>query len=107
MSGLTEPQSAQTSGHPALDPARGPYRVFTDPELYAREQEELFRGPTWNYLALEAELAKPGDFRANFIGETPVFVTCDGKGELHALVNRCAHRGAMVCREVRGNRKTM
>lgn len=107
MSGLTEPRSAQPNGHRALDPSRVPYRVFTDPELYAREQEQLFRGPTWNYLALEAELAKPGDFRANFVGETPVFVTRDAKGELHALVNRCAHRGAMVCREVRGNRKTM
>jgi anthranilate 1,2-dioxygenase large subunit len=107
MSGLTQSQSAQTNGHPTVDPTRVPYRVFTDRELYAREQEHLFRGPTWNYLCLEAELRKPGDFRANFVGETPVFITRDAKGELHALVNRCAHRGAMVCREVRGNRKTM
>ncbi|HUY18956.1 MAG TPA: Rieske 2Fe-2S domain-containing protein [Candidatus Binataceae bacterium] len=108
MSGMTELRGTQSSnGHRAFDPTRVPYRVFTDAELYAREQEQLFRGPTWNYLALEAELAKPGDFRANFVGETPVFITRDAKGELHALVNRCAHRGAMVCREVRGNRKTM
>jgi anthranilate 1,2-dioxygenase large subunit len=107
MSGLTQSQAAHPNGHAAVDPTRVPYRVFTDPELYAREQERLFRGPTWNYLALEAELEKPGDFRANFVGETPVFVTRDSRGDLHALVNRCAHRGAMVCREVRGNRKTM
>ncbi|MBF6570442.1 MAG: Rieske 2Fe-2S domain-containing protein [Candidatus Binataceae bacterium] len=107
MGASTQIHQTYANGHPAVDPTQVPYRLYTDPELYAREQEQLFRGPTWNYLALEAELAKPGDFRANFIGETPVFITRDQKGELHALVNRCAHRGAIVCREVRGNRKTM
>jgi anthranilate 1,2-dioxygenase large subunit len=83
-----------------------PYRAFIDPELYALEQERLFRGPTWNFLALEAEVLNAGDYRAAFIGETPVFVARDREGAVHAMVNQCAHRGAMVCRETRGNRKT-
>ena len=91
---------------PPEGPSRVPYRVFFDPLIYELEQEKLFRGPTWNYVALEAELPTPGDFKATFVGDTPVVVTRDKAGALHAFVNRCAHRGALVCRELRGNRAT-
>ena len=81
---------------PTEGPSRVPYRVFFDPLIYELEQEKLFRGPTWNYVALEAELPTPGDFKATFVGDTPVVVTRDKAGALHAFVNRCAHRGALV-----------
>ena len=81
-----------------------PYQVFCDPAVYAREQERIFRGRTWSYLALEAEVPYPGDFKATFVGDTPIVVSRDKEGVLHVFVNRCAHRGAMVCRETRGNR---
>ena len=83
---------------------RVPYQVFLDPALYAQEQERVFRGPVWNYVALGAELPHPQDFKATFIGDTPIVVTRDKEGAVHAFVNRCAHRGALVCREPRGNR---
>ncbi len=86
--------------------SRVPYQVFVDPGIYAREQERIFRGPTWNYIGLDAELPNPGDFKTTFIGDTPIVVSRDKEGELHAFVNRCAHRGALVCRETRGNRAT-
>ncbi len=88
------------------DAARVPYQVFLDPAMYAREQECLFRGPIWNYVALEAELPNPQDFKTSFVGDTPIVVTRDKEGGLHAFVNRCAHRGALVCRDLRGNRPT-
>jgi anthranilate 1,2-dioxygenase large subunit len=88
---------------PTLDYSRVPYRLYHDPELYAREQEAIFRGPVWNYLALEAEIANPGDFRAGYLGDTPVIVNRDRDGEIKAFVNRCAHRGAVVRRELAGN----
>ena len=83
-----------------------PYQVFCDPAVYNLEQERIFRGPTWSYVGLEAEVANPGDFRSTFVGATPVVVARDKAGKLHAFVNRCAHRGALVCRESRGNRAT-
>ncbi len=43
--------------------SRAPYLVMSDPEIYAREQVRIFRGPVWNYLCLEAELPEPGSFR--------------------------------------------
>jgi anthranilate 1,2-dioxygenase large subunit len=88
---------------PARDYSRVPYRVYHDPEIYAREQRQIFEGPTWNFLALDAEIPNPGDFRATRIGETPVIVNRDGAGAVKAFVNRCAHRGALVRREASGN----
>lgn len=86
---------------------RVPYRVFTDPDYYRREQENIFQGETWSFVALEAEVPHPGDFKSTFIGETPVIVTRSEDGSVHVVVNRCAHRGALVCRELRGNRPNL
>lgn len=88
---------------PPVGESRVPYRVYTDPVLYDLEQERIFRGPTWNFVALAAELPNPGDFKSTFVGDTPVVVTRDAAGALHCWVNRCAHRGALVCRTLRGN----
>jgi anthranilate 1,2-dioxygenase large subunit len=91
---------------PTLDYSRVPYRLYHDAEIYKQEQDRIFKGPTWNYLCLDAEIPRPGDFRASYVGETPVVVTRDENGGLHAFVNRCAHRGALVQREVCGNAKS-
>jgi anthranilate 1,2-dioxygenase large subunit len=88
---------------PRADGSRTPYGVFTSQDIYEREQERIFRGPTWSFLGLEAEIKAPGDFKSTFIGDTPVVVTRTDAGGLAAWVNRCAHRGAMVCRQLRGN----
>lgn len=90
---------------PALDYSRVPYRLYHDQDVYQQEQERIFRGPTWNFLGLDVEIANPGDFRATYVGETPVIVNRDENGEVHAFVNRCAHRGALVRRELSGNAK--
>ena len=88
---------------PTLDYSRVPYRLYHDLEAYRREQEQIFRGPTWDFLGLEAEVPNPGDFRSTYLGDTPIVVNRDGNGAIHALVNRCAHRCAMVRREMSGN----
>src|ERR1700722_5116276 len=87
----------------ASDGARTPYEVFTDPGIYELEQTQIFRGPVWSFLALEAELPKQGDYKSTYVGDVPVVVTHASDGELCAWVNRCAHRGAKVCRYNRGN----
>lgn len=81
---------------PHDDGSRVPYKVFSSQAVYDREQERIFRGPTWNFVALEAEIPKPGDFKSTFVGDTPVVVTRGEDGALAAWVNRCAHRGAQV-----------
>jgi anthranilate 1,2-dioxygenase large subunit len=88
---------------PRSDGSRVPYQFFSSQAIYDLEQERIYRGPTWNFLGLDAEIAKPGDFKSTFIGDTPVVVTRTEDGGLAAWVNRCAHRGAVVCRLPRGN----
>jgi hypothetical protein len=39
--------------------SRIPFWVYTDPEIYAREQERIFCGRSWAYVALEAAIPTP------------------------------------------------
>src|SRR5687768_2147712 len=88
---------------PAEGVTRVPYWVYQDEEIYREEQERIFRGPTWNYLCLEAELPETKSFVTTFVGDMPVVVARDAHGALHAWENRCAHRGALVCIQPRGS----
>jgi anthranilate 1,2-dioxygenase large subunit len=88
---------------PRTDYSRVPYWLYHDPKVYELEQERIFKGPTWSLLGLEAEIPNTGDFRTTMVGETPVIVNRARDGSIHAMVNRCAHRGAIVRRETHGN----
>ena len=83
--------------------SRVPYRVFADEEIYRAELDKLFLGPTWQFLVMDNELPNPGDYKTTFLGETPVIVTRGEDGQIHAMVNRCAHRGNLVCLKRQGN----
>ena len=92
---------------PSADVSRVPYRVYTDPDIYAQEQARIFRGPTWNFLCLDAEIPNPGDYKTTLVGDAPVIVVRDEDGGINAMVNRCAHKGALVCYKPRGNTKEL
>jgi salicylate 5-hydroxylase large subunit len=83
--------------------SRIPYWVYTDPEIYAREQERIFCGPNWSYVGLEVEIPQPGDYKRTSIGDKPVVVVRDKDGEVHVVENRCAHRGVQFCQKQQGN----
>ena len=90
---------------PKQDFSRVPFHVFADQEVFDREQANVFHGPVWCYLALDAEIPKPGDYVSTFLGNTGVVVTRAEDGEIHGWVNRCAHRGTAVVRNMDGNAK--
>ena len=98
-------QSELSVAWPSNGVSEVPFRVYTDQDQYAREQRLLFRGPTWNYLCLGVEIAKPGDYIATTIGEIAVMVVRGADGTINAFLNRCAHRGNLLCLEPRGNLK--
>ncbi len=85
-------------------PAAVDFRFYRDPEIFAAEQQRIYAGPVWNYLGFEAEVPEPGDFISTYIGTVPVVLNRSKTGVLNAWVNRCAHKGALVCRTPRGNR---
>lgn len=102
MNAPTNPNLDHLIAWPDTEQMQVPYQVFTDPGIFDREQERIFRGPHWSFVGLEAELPEPNDFKSTYLGDTPVVVTRDRDGVIRAWVNRCAHRGAMVCRDRRG-----
>jgi phenylpropionate dioxygenase-like ring-hydroxylating dioxygenase large terminal subunit len=79
--------------------------IYRDPEVFALEMERIFKR-TWVYLAHESELAANGDYLTLPVGNEPVVLVRGEDGELRALVNRCMHRGAIVCEHAAGNAKS-
>ena len=89
------------------DKATGRFRcrrdIFTDPDLFELEMTHIFEAG-WVYLAHESQLPEPNDYYTTHIGRQPVIVTRDKAGDLHAVINACAHKGAMLCRRKHGNK---
>jgi phenylpropionate dioxygenase-like ring-hydroxylating dioxygenase large terminal subunit len=81
---------------------RVPYWIYSNRDLYDEEQERIFRGDTWTFLCLDAELPTPNSYHASNLGDMPVVVTRDASGVVHAFENRCAHRGSLLCLKERG-----
>ena len=76
--------------------------LYTDPSIFAAEMIKIFGG-TWVYLGHESEISKPNDFVSRNLGLRPIILTRDGSGKINALLNRCAHRAATVCRQREGS----
>ena len=89
------------------DKERGVFRcrrdIFTDETLFDLEMKHIFEG-NWVYLAHESQIPEPNDYFTTWIGRQPIVITRDKAGQLHAMINACAHRGAMLCRRKHGNK---
>jgi benzoate/toluate 1,2-dioxygenase subunit alpha len=79
--------------------------IFTDPDLFELEMKHIWEG-NWIYLAHESQIPNNNDYITGYIGRQPIVISRDRKGELHAFLNACSHRGAMICRHKRGNKST-
>jgi anthranilate 1,2-dioxygenase large subunit len=88
------------------DYSRVPNSVYHDRDLYELEMKRVFQGDAWLYLGMEAEVPKVNDFRTTWLGDVPVVFNRIADGSIHAFVNRCAHRGAIIRRELCGNAKS-
>ena len=77
-------------------------RLYTDPAIFEAEMRLIFER-TWVFVGHESEIPQPGDFKTTYIGRNPVIVSRHSDGQIYVLMNRCMHRGAVVCRDERGN----
>ncbi len=80
--------------------------IYTDPRVYELEQKRLFQGSTWNYVGLECEIPRPGDYIRSYVGAVPVIVARDMRDQVRVFENRCAHRGAEFCKSYRGKARS-
>lgn len=98
--------STSTLGTPWVIDEPGRFKVnrsvYTDTQTFERELQRVFHA-NWVYVAHGSEIPHPGDYRTTVIGRQPVIVSRDDEGQVHVLLNRCSHRGAVVCREDRGH----
>lgn len=83
-----------------------PVANYLDPALFEAEKALVFaRVPL--PLALSCELVGPNSWKAIDVVGTPVVITRDAKGQVHAMLNVCRHRGAEVCAPGLGKSRTL
>jgi len=79
--------------------------LYTDPRIFDDERERIFhRG--WVFVGHDSEIPRPGDFVTRHVGTEPVIMVRGKDDAVSVLVNRCMHRGTMVCSADRGNART-
>ncbi|HMH49576.1 MAG TPA: Rieske 2Fe-2S domain-containing protein [Candidatus Acidoferrum sp.] len=79
--------------------------LYTDPRIFSDELERIFhRG--WVFVGHDSEIPRGGDFVTRHIGVEPIVLVRGKDGEVAVLVNRCRHRGTMVCAAERGSART-
>jgi len=69
-----------------------PSRCFTDPAIYAREMEVIFRH-VWQPVGFSADVARPGDYLTGTIAGQDIAVVRGRDGVLRGFFNVCQHRG--------------
>ena len=77
-------------------------KAFLDEEILHMEREKIFNR-CWLFLGHASELPNPNDFVTRNVGGKELIFNRDRKGEFHAFLNTCPHRGAMVERQESGN----
>jgi phenylpropionate dioxygenase-like ring-hydroxylating dioxygenase large terminal subunit len=85
-----------------VEPERVHRDTYLSAELFELEQERLFAA-TWVYVAHASQVPKAGDYVTTEIAGRPLVLVRASDGALHVLLNRCAHKGAMVLTDRAGN----
>ncbi|SNB79406.1 Rieske 2Fe-2S family protein/choline monooxygenase [Arboricoccus pini] len=79
-----------------------PASMYRDPELYAREQQQIF-ARNWMLFSWSERLPKQGDYVTGTLAGYPIFVIRDDAGKVRAFHNVCRHRGARLLTEESGH----
>ncbi len=85
-----------------IEPTRVHGSLYTDPAIFAEELARIWYGG-WVFVGHESEIAQPNDYVRKQIGPQDIIMTRSRDGDVHLLVNRCAHRGNLVCDDASGN----
>lgn len=80
--------------------------LYTDPAVFQEELVKIFGGRSWVYLAHESQLPEPNSYLSVNMGQRPLILTRHRDGKIHGIFNRCAHRGATLCRDESGTARS-
>ena len=79
--------------------------LYTDPRIFADEMDRIFHAG-WVFVGHESEIPGAGDFVTRSLGREPVIMVRGQDGAVAVLVNRCMHRGTLLCPADRGSVRT-
>lgn len=92
-----------------VDPEKGRFQVsrraYADPAVFQEEKRKVL-SKHWVFVGHESEIKNPNDYVTRDFAAGKVIFARDRKGKVHAFLNVCPHRGAIICRDRAGNRKT-
>ena len=75
---------------------------YLSPEINALDIAEIF-GKHWIFVAVEPDIAEPGDYIKVDIGHNSVIIVRDDDMNVKAFHNVCRHRGSQLCDEQKGS----
>ncbi len=73
--------------------------------VLADEMTRIF-AKSWIYVGHSSELKKSNEFVTRKVAGRPVIFIRDGRGDIRCFFNTCRHRGALVCTERAGTRRS-
>lgn len=76
--------------------------VYVSPEVFALEQEHLFRN-CWMYLGHASQIPAPGDYLTETIAGQPLLMVRGEDGRVRVFHNRCPHKGTRLTAETCGH----
>lgn len=85
-----------------VQPDRVHGSLYTDQQIFGEELRKIWYR-TWVFVGHESEVPNPNDYVRKKLALQDVIMTRDGDGQIHLLLNRCAHRGNQVCNDAQGN----
>ena len=71
-------------------------------DWYRRELERVFRR-SWIFVAHDSLIPSNSDYVVSYMAEDPVIVQRGRDGKIRVYLNRCRHRGNLLCVHDRGN----
>ena len=79
-----------------------PAAFYLSPEINALDIDVIF-GQHWIFVAVEPDIAEPGDYVKVDIGHNSVIILRDDDMSIKAFHNVCRHRGSQLCDEQKGS----
>ncbi len=99
-----------TFGNPAIDynnliqSDRIHGSLYTRPDIFEEEMQRVFYG-NWVFIGHASEIPGKGDYVCRTIGRESVVMVRTAQDDIKVIVNRCSHRGNMICVHPEGSAK--
>ena len=82
---------------PLTQASHAPGDIFSSPDIYRMEKERIWMRD-WRCVGREDEVSETGDYVTWRIAGEPSIIARNGRGEVNAFANVCAHRGVEVAK---------